>query len=73
MQTNVGNRDALVRASLSAGFFGAGLLIQSSMMLSFMALFLAVGLGVTALFGVCPLYALLHINTCREPGMPRTH
>jgi len=30
-------------------------------------------LGLTALFGMCPLYALLHLGSSREPGMPRGH
>ena len=63
---NVGWRDAVIR-----GFVGLALLIGSA---SFQARpLVALGIGFmaliflgTALFGMCPLYTLLHINTAHK-------
>jgi hypothetical protein len=67
MRTNVGTTDAIIRASLAVGFFVAALLLLDGYaVVSLIAAVIAVVLGMTALFGVCPLYSLLGINTCSE-------
>lgn len=63
---NVGWRDAGIRA-----FVGLGLLIVSATLQARPLIALGIGfmalifLG-TALFGMCPLYTLLHINTAHN-------
>jgi hypothetical protein len=61
---NVGTRDAGVRA-----FIGGVLLLNSAVLQDRPLVALGLGfIGVvvigTALFRVCPLYTLLHVNTC---------
>ena len=66
MARNVSGRDAWLRTTCAVGLVGvAGIFYEQS---SFVAITLiaACMLGITALWGRCPLYAALGIQTCGE-------
>ncbi|MFW6201083.1 MAG: YgaP family membrane protein [Gemmatimonadota bacterium] len=67
---NVGAVDRAVRIVLGVGLLGVGLLALQAGWAVLAYLVAAVAL-VTGAVQICPLYALLGISTCREPGISR--
>ena len=66
MARNVSERDAWLRTTIAVGLVGvAGIFYEQRGFVAIMLLAACV-LGVTALWGRCPLYAALGIQTCEE-------
>ncbi|HLO98652.1 MAG TPA: DUF2892 domain-containing protein [Fimbriimonas sp.] len=61
MKQNVGSTDKIIRIVLAIGFFWLFFLLSGPMM--WLGLIGIVPLA-TALFGTCPIYTLLGMNTC---------
>jgi len=66
MARNVSGRDAWLRTTFAVGLVGvAGIFYEQSSCVA-ITLIAACVLGITALWGRCPLYAALGIQTCDE-------
>jgi hypothetical protein len=65
MQKNVGSADKIVRIVLGLGLLSLLFLLEPPM--RWLGLIGIVPLA-TSLFGWCPLYTLLGVNTCRARG-----
>lgn len=69
MKMNVGNIDRFVRALLGIALLISPLLnipaIWSNATFAYVSMAVGLVLAVTALIGVCPLYRLIGISTCR--------
>lgn len=67
MARNESKLDRIVRAVSGVALIGAGVAVGGGA-LSVVLYALAGILLVTAAVGFCPLYALLHLNTCKAAG-----
>jgi hypothetical protein len=65
MPANVGKTDAAIRWALAAALFAGALVFSDSRLPTLLAALAALILAGTALTRVCPLWYLLHVNTCR--------
>jgi Protein of unknown function (DUF2892) len=63
---NVGWRDAGIRAFAGLGLLTASAALQARPLIALGIGFMALIFLGTALFRVCPLYTLLHINTAHK-------
>lgn len=68
---NVGPMDAGVRALLGVVMLGVAASFNTRPLLAVAAGFVAVIFLATALFRICPLYALVGITTCPRDTQPR--
>jgi Protein of unknown function (DUF2892) len=73
MKKNVGIKDANIRTLIAAVlilvvFF----FVKNPYMQIFSALVSAILAG-TAFLRTCPMYSILHKNTCEEPSLPTAH
>lgn len=72
MATNVGALDRLARIAIATGLLYGGLMVAVGSTLGTSLILLASLPAATAIFGTCPFYGWLRINTCQiQP--PRRH
>jgi Inner membrane protein YgaP-like, transmembrane domain len=66
MKKNVGKTDQIIRIVAGIVLLAVGILVPMSTTLSIILVILGALLLVTGFLGVCPLYALLKINTLKK-------
>ncbi len=69
MVRNVGNVDRWIRLVLGAALL-YGAFVTWGAALGYILFIVGGILAFTAIFGMCPLYSVLHINTCKRPLNP---
>ena len=64
MHRNEGNLDRIIRLVIAAAAIAVGAVVGFGSVVGIIAAVVAVIMVVTAAIGFCPLYAVLHVNTC---------
>jgi hypothetical protein len=64
MHRNEGNLDRIIRLVIAAAAIAVGVVVGFGSIAGIVAAVVAVLMVVTAATGFCPLYAVLHINSC---------
>ena len=64
MHRNEGNLDRIIRLVIAAAAVIIGAVVGFGSVVGIIAAVVAVIMVVTAATGFCPLYAVLHLNTC---------
>lgn len=65
MKPNVGRTDKLIRYLVAAAAAGVSILAGPTSVAGIVLLVVAVVALLTGLFGFCPLYRLVGVNTCK--------